>query len=204
LSLAGFSEELASDSPAPGGGSAAAYAGALAAALGAMVANLSANKRGWEEQQAFFSEWAVRGQSARQQLLDLVDEDTQAFNEVMAAFRLPKESEAEKKSRTAAIQKATVRAIESPMQTLRMVHSLYPLLHAMAEKGNPNSVSDAGVGACLAFAAAEGAWMNVMINLVGLKDADLRKQFSGEADRLLSEAQQKKEGIVNLVKEKMK
>ncbi|HJW30627.1 MAG TPA: cyclodeaminase/cyclohydrolase family protein, partial [Saprospiraceae bacterium] len=204
LTMAGFSEVLASDSPAPGGGSAAAYVGALGASLGAMVGNLSANKRGWEEQQPFFSDWAVKGQQARQQLLALVDEDTNAFNSLMAAFRMPKDTDADKRSRSEAIEKATLRAIESPLNTIRVAHSLFELLHAMAEKGNPNSVSDAGVGAVCAMAAVEGGWMNVMINLGGLKDKAAAEKIKAEADSLFADSKTRKEKIVGLVVMKMK
>lgn len=203
LSLAEFSAELASDSPAPGGGSAAAYAGALAASLGTMVANLSANKRGWEEQQSFFSAWAVKGQASRKKLLDLIDEDTQAFNALMAAFRLPKENDADKSRRSAAIQKATLRAIESPLETVRASFDQLDFLYEMAAQGNPNSVSDAGVGAVCAMAAVEGGWMNVIINLGGLKDKALGDKIREEANALLERARDKKEKIVKLVTEKM-
>lgn len=203
LSLDGFAEELAADSPAPGGGSAAAYVGALGASLGTMVANLSANKRGWEEQQTFFSDWAVKGQAGRKRLLELVDEDTQAFNALMAAFRLPKETEAEKKTRSGAIQQATLRAIESPLNTLKTAYAQFELLHVMTEKGNPNSVSDAGVGAVCAMTAVEGGWMNVMINLPGLKDKALAEKIKAEANQIMEEAKAKKEAIVKLVMEKM-
>jgi glutamate formiminotransferase/formiminotetrahydrofolate cyclodeaminase len=201
--MTSFSEELASDSPAPGGGSAAAYVGALGAALGAMVGNLSANKRGWEEQQAFFSDWAVKAQVARQRLLDLVDEDTNAFNSLMAAFRMPKDGDVEKKLRTDAIEAATLRAIESPLNTVRAAHGLFPMLQAMVEKGNPNSVSDGGVGAVCALAAVEGGWMNVMINLGGFKNKALGEQIKSEADALLAEARAMKEEIVKMVMAKM-
>jgi glutamate formiminotransferase/formiminotetrahydrofolate cyclodeaminase len=203
LTMSGFSEELAADSPAPGGGSAAAYVGALGASLGAMVANLSANKRGWEEQQTYFSEWAIQAQAGRKRLLDLVDEDTNAFNSLMAAFRMPKESDIEKKLRADAIEAATLRAIESPLNTIRAAHSLFPMLHAMVEKGNPNSVSDGGVGAVCALAAVEGGWMNVMINLSGFKNKALGETIKAEADRLLEEARALKEIIVKMVIAKM-
>src|SRR6187401_197333 len=182
LSLIGFSEMLASDSPAPGGGSAAAYVGALGASLGAMVGNLSANKRGWEDKQTFFSDWAIKGQAGRQKLLALVDEDTNAFNSLMAAFRMPKETEDEKKARSSAIEVATLRAIESPLNTVRVAQDQFAMLYEMADKGNPNSVSDAGVGAVCAMAAVEGGWMNVMINLSGLKDKVKAEKIKAEAN----------------------
>ena len=203
LTMIGFSEMLASDSPAPGGGSAAAYVGALGASLGAMVGNLSANKRGWEETHTFFSDWAVKGQQGRQQLLALVDEDTNAFNSLMEAFRMPKESEEEKKMRSAAIEKATLRAIESPLNTVRVANAQFDMLFEMADKGNPNSVSDAGVGAVCALAAVEGGWMNVMINLSGLKDKALAAKIKTEADALFENAKVQKERIVQLVRSKM-
>ena len=203
LTLVGFSEMLASDSPAPGGGSAAAYVGALGASLGAMVGNLSANKRGWEETHTFFSDWAVKGQAGRKKLLALVDEDTNAFNSLMAAFRMPKETDEAKKARTAAIELATLRAIDSPLNTVRTANSLFEMLYEMAAKGNPNSVSDAGVGAVCAMAAVEGGWMNVMINLPGLKDKTLAAKIKEEADGLFENAKVQKEKIVQLVRSKM-
>ena len=204
LSMAGFSAELASDSPAPGGGSAAAYAGALAASLGTMVANLSANKRGWEEQHDFFSEWALRGQEGRKKLLFLVDEDTRAFNSLMDAFRMSKESDEDKKKRQDAIETATRRAIESPLNMMKTTFDLFPLLEAMTEKGNPNSVSDAGVGAICALAAIEGGWLNVMINIGGLKNKDQAGIYKAEASEILEKARQWKEKIFDLVVSKMR
>lgn len=203
LTMIGFSEMLASDSPAPGGGSAAAYVGALGASLGAMVGNLSANKRGWEETHTFFSDWAVKGQQARKQLLALVDEDTNAFNSLMEAFRMPKETDEEKKARSAAIERATLRAIESPLNTVRVANAQFEMLFEMADKGNPNSVSDAGVGAVCALAAVEGGWMNVMINLSGLKDKTLAEKIKSEADALFENAKEQKARIVQLVRSKM-
>ncbi len=199
LSLAGFSEELASDSPAPGGGSAAAYAGTLAASLGTMVANLSANKRGWEKRREYFSEWAIKGQEGRKKLMHLVDEDTMAFNSLMDAFRMPKESEDEKKHRQDAIEQATLRATRSPLNMMKVAADQLPLLEAMATEGNPNSVSDAGVGAICALAAVEGGWLNVMINLGGLKDKVVSAEIKAEADAILASARMLKEKIFNSV-----
>lgn len=199
MTLNGFSGELASDSPAPGGGSAAAYAGALAASLGAMVGNLSANKRGWEEKQDYFSEWAVKGQTGRKQLLHLVDEDTNAFKSLMEAFRMPKDTDVEKKARSGAIEIATLGAIESPLNTMRVAAAQFPMLEAMVKEGNPNSISDAGVGAVLALAAVEGGWMNVMINLGSFKDKSKAEAIKTEADSILSESRARKAGIVILV-----
>lgn len=203
MSMNGFSEELASDSPAPGGGSAAAYVGALAASLGTMVANLSANKRGWEDRHDYFSEWAVKGQEARKKLLHMVDEDTLAFNSLMDAFRLPKETPDEKKVRQAAIEAATLRATYSPLNMMRLAHDQFPLLEAMTAEGNPNSVSDAGVGAICALAAVEGGWLNVMINLGGLKDKEKAAEIQHIAESILKDSRMYKESIFNMVTEKL-
>ena len=199
FSLAGFSEELASDSPAPGGGSAAAYSGALGASLGAMVANLSANKRGWEAKYEDFSNWALKGQEGRKKLLHMVDEDTNAFNAIMEAFRLPKSTDQEKQIRSAAIQEATIRATYSPLNLMRQAFMQFDLLETMATEGNPNSVSDAGVGAILAFGAIEGGWLNVMINIGGIKDKALAGQIVAEANGILQQGKECKEKIVQIV-----
>jgi glutamate formiminotransferase/formiminotetrahydrofolate cyclodeaminase len=200
MTLRGFAAELAADTPTPGGGSAAAYVGALAASLGAMVANLSANKRGWEDKLPYFSDWAERGQAASQRLLQLVDDDTAAFNTLMDAFRMPKDSDEEKKARSAAIQAATLTAIRVPLETLRAATGLMDMLEAMAREGNPNSVSDAGVGALCAQAAAEGGWFNVHINLGGLKDKAAGAQLAEEADRLLAECKSRVTEILAIVR----
>ena len=177
----GFAAETASESPAPGGGSISAYMGALGAALGTMVANLSAHKPGWDDKWSLFSDWAEKGQAIMNELLFLVDEDTNSFNKIMDAFSLPKETDTEKAIRTAAIQAATVYATEIPLRTMRVAFSAFDLTEAMANEGNPNSVSDAGVGALALRAAVHGAWLNVKINAAGLKDR-------ANADLLLSEA----------------
>jgi glutamate formiminotransferase/formiminotetrahydrofolate cyclodeaminase len=203
MSLDEFSAELASDTPAPGGGSTAAYAGALGASLGAMVANLSANKRGWEERREYFSAWAVKAQAARKQLLHMVNEDTLAFNALMEAFRMPKASDAEKKLRQHAIEQATLRATMSPLHMMRLANEQFPMLEAMTREGNPNSVSDAGVGAICAFAAVEGGWLNVMINIGGLKDKVKAEALRTDADAILAAARESKKRIVEVVKSKM-
>ena len=203
MSMTGFSEELASDSPAPGGGSAAAYAGALAASLGTMVANLSANKRGWEDRHEYFSEWAVKGQESRKRLLQMVDVDTLAFNSLMDAFRLPKETPDDKKVRQAAIEAATLRATYSPLNMMRLAHEQFPMLEVMTAEGNPNSVSDAGVGAICALAAVEGGWLNVMINLGGLKDKEKAAEIQHIAESILRDSRMCKERIFKMVTEKL-
>jgi len=170
LSLAAFMEETASESPAPGGGSVSAYMGAIGAALTTMVANLSSHKRGWDERWEEFSEWAEQGKAIQERLLQLVDEDTNAFNEIMAAFGLPKKSTEEQEVRKAAIEAATLHAIEVPFEVMNVAYAGFEVAGAMAEAGNPNSVSDAGVGALALHACVEGAWLNVKINAVDLKD----------------------------------
>src|SRR5213595_468662 len=170
MNLREFCNETLSDSPAPGGGSVAALMGALGASLGGMVANLSAGKRGWDDKLEYFSTWAVRAQQLKDELLSLVDEDTTAFNKVMDAFALPKESAEEKVARSAAVEKATKYAAEIPVRVMKTASKSYELLAEMAESGNPASISDVGVGALATYACVEGAALNVRINLASLKD----------------------------------
>ena len=197
MNLRQFCNETLSDSPAPGGGSVAALMGALGASLGGMVANLSAGKRGWDDKLKYFSDWAVKAQQLKDELLFLVDEDTAAFNKVMAAFALPKESLEEKAARTAAIQSANKYAAEIPLRVMETAAKSYPLLADMAENGNPASISDVGVGLLAVHACIGGAAMNVRINLAGLKDekfkSTLRKkiqQISAESDSRFKEINQ--------------
>ena len=177
MDLRSFADETASESPAPGGGSISAYAGALGASLGTMVANLSAHKAGWDARWEEFSHWAEQGQKIKDELLALVDADTAAFNEIMVALGLPKGSDAEKAARTAAIQAATKKATEVPFRVMQLCADALPLCLAMAEQGNPNSVSDAGVGALCARAGVQGAYLNVRINAKGLTDRNFARQI---------------------------
>jgi len=170
MNLREFCNETLSDSPAPGGGSVAALMGALGASLGGMVANLSAGKRGWDDKLEYFSDWALKAQQLKDELLSLVDEDTTAFNKVMDAFALPKEAAEEKTARRAAIEQATKYAAEVPLRVMETASKSYELLAEMAERGNPASVSDVGVGALATRACIEGAALNVRINLAQLKD----------------------------------
>jgi glutamate formiminotransferase/formiminotetrahydrofolate cyclodeaminase len=170
MPLNDFADETASESPAPGGGSIAAYVGALGASLATMVANLSGHKKGWDARWKEFSDWAEKGQSYKKELIDLVDADTRAFNGIMAAFGLPKGTPAEKATRHQAIQDATKTAIEIPFRVMQIAAASMELIGAMAEEGNPNSVSDAGVGALCARAGVMGAFMNVRINAAGYDD----------------------------------
>ena len=165
-----FTDETASESVAPGGGSVAAAVGALGAALGTMVANLSAHKRGWDERWEEFSRWAVQGQAIKEELLGLVDEDTRAFERVMAALGMPKGTDAEKEARSAALRAANLGALQVPWQVMQTAYRSFALIREMAEQGNPASASDAGVGALCTRAAVRGAWLNVRTNASGIKD----------------------------------
>jgi len=199
-----FCNETLSDSPAPGGGSVAALMGALGASLGGMVANLSAAKRGWDHKLEYFSGWAVKAQQRKDELLSLVDEDTNAFNKVMDAFGLPKGSDEEKRTRAAAIQSATKYAAEVPLKVMETAAKSYELLAEMAENGNPASVSDVGVGALATRACIEGAAMNVRINLGQLKDEKFKDHLQERLQKLSanSEAQFKK--ISEIVENKLR
>ncbi len=179
-----FAYETASESPAPGGGSISAYMGALGAALGTMVANLSSHKPGWDDRWKEFSDWADRGQEVMRSLLALVDEDTAAFNRIMAALGMPKGSDEEKKARADALEAATLYATEVPLKTMRESVRSYELLKAMASEGNPNSVSDAGVGALAATAAVRGAHLNVRINAAGLSDREAAERLCAQAQEI--------------------
>lgn len=170
MNLVDFANETASESPAPGGGSISAYMAALGVSLATMVANLSAHKPGWDERWDEFSNWAVKGEALKNDLLKLVDEDTAAFNKIMAAFSLPKGTEEEKKSRTQEIQNATKYAIEVPFKVMELSFAAMEICKAMCADGNPNSVTDAGVGALCARSAVMGAFLNVRINASGLAD----------------------------------
>lgn len=180
MSLSDFADETASERPAPGGGSIAAYVGALGAALATMVANLSSHKKGWDDRWEEFSDWAEKGERYKNELVALVDKDTAAFNKIMHAFAMPKATDEEKAARAQAIQEATKFAIEIPFRVMQLCYDSMEVIKAMATMGNPNSVSDAGVGALCARSAVMGAFMNVRINAAGYAD----KQFvAGMIDR---------------------
>ena len=188
LDLRQFCNETLSDSPAPGGGSIAALMGALGVSLGGMVANLSAGKRGWEDKLDYFSDRAVKAQQLKDEMLSLVDEDTAAFNKVMAAFGLPKESAEEKAARSDAIQSANKQAAEVPLRVMETAFRAYDLMADMAEKGNPASISDVGVGLLAVRACIEGAGMNVRINLAGLKDEKFKSGLGQKVQTLRSDS----------------
>lgn len=189
MNLRTFANETASESVAPGGGSISAYAGALGISLATMVANLSSHKRGWDERWKEFSDWAEKGQRLKDELLHLVDEDTEAFNRIMQAFGMPKGSPEEKAARSAAIQEATKYAIEIPFRVMQLSLESMHVAKAMAETGNPNSVTDAGVGGLCARTAVIGAHMNVLTNAAGLKDKDFLDRILPEAQRMTNEAE---------------
>jgi glutamate formiminotransferase/formiminotetrahydrofolate cyclodeaminase len=199
LSLQEFANETASESPAPGGGSIAAYMGSLGISLATMVANLSSHKRAWDDRWKEFSAWAEKGQKIKDELLYLVDEDTNAFNKIMEAFSLPKSSEQEVKFRSEAIQNATKYATEVPLKTMILAYSSFPIIKAMAEIGNPNSISDAGVGALCARSAVIGAYMNVRINAAELKDEAFKKEILGKAEKIKNDAIKEEEAILKIV-----
>lgn len=203
MTCKGFAEETASESPAPGGGSISAYMGALGAALGTMVANLSSHKAGWDDRWEEFSSWAEKGQTLMAELLHLVDEDTEAFNRIMAVFAMPKTTDEEKAARSAALQVATLYATEVPLRTMKAAERVFEIVKAMAEQGNPNSVSDAGVGALAARSAVLGARLNVRINAAGLKDKAKAAELVGEADEIAARVVAMEQEVLKIVEEKI-
>ena len=201
--LTDFADETASESPAPGGGSISAYMGALGAALGNMVANLSSHKRGWDERWEEFSDWAEKGKAFQIQLMKLVDEDTNAFNKIMDAFSLPKKTEEEKAIRKQAVQEATRFATEVPFKTMQLCYECMSVAKAMAEIGNPNSVTDAGVGALAARAGVVGAFLNVKINASGLDDKAYAEKIIREGENVVEKAGQLEAEILQIVHSKI-
>ncbi|MBP9028528.1 MAG: glutamate formimidoyltransferase [Tenuifilum sp.] len=201
--LEGFTQETASESPAPGGGSISAAMGAFGAALATMVANLSSHKPGWDDRWEEFSNWAEKGKFYMEQLIKMVDEDTAAFNRIMEAFGLPKGTDEEKAARTKAIQDATLYAIEVPFRVMNLCFESMEVIKAMAEHGNPNSVSDAGVGALAARSAVMGAFLNVKINASGLKDKDKANEFISRGAEIVKKAQQMEAEILSIVESKI-
>ena len=203
MTCAAFAEETASESPAPGGGSISAYMGALGAALGAMVANLSSHKAGWDDRWEFFSQWAEKGVAVMNELLALVDEDTAAFNKIMDVFAMPKNTPEEKAERSRAMQVATLYATQVPLRTMQTAYKVFEIVKAMAVEGNPNSVSDAGVGALAARSAVMGACLNVKINAAGLKDRETAEALVKEAEEIQQLAQKAEQEILAIVEGKI-
>lgn len=203
MSVQAFAEETASESPAPGGGSVSAYMGAMASSLAGMVANLSSHKRGWDDRWEEFSEWAEKAKKYQQALLKKVDEDTDAFNRIMAAFGLPKTTESEKEARKEAIQTATIYAAKVPLDTMRLCYESMDIIKAMAEIGNPSSVSDAGVGALAARSGVIGAYLNVQINLADVTNEALKEEFLSEAKKIVADTEVMEDVILKIVQKKI-
>ncbi len=202
--LTEFAEETASESPAPGGGSISAYVGSLGAALGTMVANLSSHKRGWDSRWQEFSELAEEGQNYKNQLLMLVDEDTHAFNAIMNAFGLPKETESDIAARKQAISDATKNAIEVPLKMMEICASMFEWLEKLAKIGNPNSASDTGVGALCVRAALRGAYLNVKINIASFDDKIFIEEVLEKAKAYHKTAKKGEKEVLKLVKKAIK
>ncbi|HSV75954.1 MAG TPA: glutamate formimidoyltransferase [Bacteroidales bacterium] len=203
MDLQAFADETSSESPAPGGGSVSAYVGALGVSLATMVANLSSHKRGWDDRWEEFSLWAEKGQAAKDTLIRLVDEDTLAFNRIMDAFGMPKNTEEEKNARHQAIQAATRYAIEVPFMVMQASLDAMEVIEAMVNLGNPASVTDAGVGALCARTAVIGAYLNVKVNSNDLEDKAFVKSKLQTASEMVMAARAKEEGILKLVEEKL-
>ena len=203
MNLSDFADETASESPAPGGGSIAAYMGALGVSLGTMVANLSSHKKGWDERWEEFSKWAEKGQQYKNELVRLVDADTRAFNKIMDAFSLPKSTNEEKATRKLAIQEATKQAIEIPFAVMQNAFGSMEVIMAMAAGGNPNSVSDAGVGALCARSAVIGAFMNVRINAAGYENKDFVNDIIAKGKDIENKAIEAEKAILQIVNEKI-
>lgn len=204
MNLKAFANETASESPAPGGGSIAAYVGALGISLGTMVANLSSHKKGWDDKWKEFSDWAEKGQKIKDQLIYMVDEDTRAFNKIMESMGLPKGTPAEKEARKQAIHEATRNAIEVPFKVMQLSLQSFDVIKAMAEIGNPNSVSDAGVGALCARAAVYGAYLNVKINTGGFDDRAYVDEKLEQGKALLYKAMSLEKEVLEIVEGKIK
>jgi len=203
LTLTEFTDETASESPAPGGGSVSAYMGAMGVALGTMVANLSSHKRGWDDRWEEFSEWAEKGMKYQSELVRLVDEDTDAFNRIMDAFSLPKKTEDEKAIRKQAIQDATKNAIMIPFRVMEVSYKALELIKAMAEVGNPNSVSDAGVGALAIRSCVKGAFLNVKINSGDLDDSSFVEDVSRKGEEIERKTELLEQEILKIVENKL-
>lgn len=201
MTVRGFVEETSRESPAPGGGTISAYMGALGAALAAMVANLSSHKAGWDDRWSEFAVWADRGQTLMTELLQLVDEDTEAFNRILAAFALPNKTDEDRLARAVAIEEATLYAARVPLRTMKSAMQVFDICRAMASDGNPNSVSDAGVGALAARAAVLGTGLNVKINAAGLRDRAAADALTTEACAMMAAADEAEREIIKITEE---
>jgi glutamate formiminotransferase/formiminotetrahydrofolate cyclodeaminase len=204
LTCRGFALETASESTAPGGGSVSAYMGSLGAALGTMVANLSAHKPGWDDKWEYYSKWAEKGLAITERMLYLVDEDTNSFKKILDAFAMPKSTEQEKEAREEAIENATLYATRVPLMTMQTAYEAFDLCEAMVKEGNPNSISDAGVGALALRAAVMGGYMNVKINSADLKERERADQLVREAQEIFEKSLKREKEITSLVFDSMK
>ena len=203
LSLTDFANETSSESPAPGGGSISAYCGTLAASLTTMVANLSSHKRGWDDKWEFFSDWAKKGLDVQNELIDLVDKDTDAFNQIIESIRLPKVTEEEIKKRNEAISKATKNAILVPLSIMEKAYDCMKITKEMALHGNPNSISDAGVASLCAIAAIKGGLLNVKINCKDFDDLKFIESINKKTDTIIKKSKKLETEILNIVEEKL-
>lgn len=203
LSLTDFANETSSESPAPGGGSISAYCGTLAASLTTMVANLSSHKRGWDDRWEFFSDWAKKGLDVQNELIDLVDKDTDAFNQIIESIRLPKGTEEEIKKRNEAISKATKNAILVPLSIMEKAYDCMKITKEMALHGNPNSISDAGVASLCAIAAIKGGLLNVKINCKDFDDLKFIESINKKTDTIIKKSKKLEIEIMNIVEEKL-
>ncbi len=203
MSLTEFADETASESMAPGGGSISAYAAALGISLGTMVANLSAAKKGWEKKWMDFSDWATKGQQIKDELLRLVDADTQAFNAIIEAIRMPKETESEKNARSTAMEAANIHATEIPLKVMQIAASAYPLIDAMVKNGNPNSITDAAVGSLCLDAAIHGAFLNVKVNAPSIQNKEKSDALMNEAFEILENSKSVKSAIWDYTQAKL-
>ena len=203
LTLSDFADVTASESVAPGGGSIAAYVGALGVSLGTMVANLSSHKAGWDEKWEYYSNWAVKGESYKNKLLHLVDEDTKAFNKIIEGFRMPKGSDEEKAIRRSAIEEATKYATEIPFQVMETAYNSMEVMEAMVKEGLPSSLSDAGVGVLCARSAVIGAYFNVRINAKDIKDRKFADSILAKAEKIYTSAVRKEKEVIAFIDSKM-
>ncbi len=203
LNIREFANETASESPAPGGGSVSALAGAIGSALGAMVANLSANKRGWDDKVDYYSEFAEKLLEIKEELLQLIDEDTQAFNKIMEAGKLPAKNEEQKRFKKKALEDATKYAVEVPLKTMQMCVQAFPYVEEMAKTGNPNSITDVAVGAWNLWSGVNGALLNVRINLTGIDDKEYLEKIQAQTRKLLQKAEEYKNRILQITEEKL-
>jgi glutamate formiminotransferase/formiminotetrahydrofolate cyclodeaminase len=203
MSLKDFMDKTASEAPAPGGGSVSAYMGALGVSLGTMVANLSAHKKGWDSRWKEFSDWAETGKAIQNTLLLLVDEDTAAFNSILSAMALPKKSEEEKQLRNIAIEDATINAAMVPLKVMETAFNAFSLLYEMVEKGNPNSVTDAGVGTIAIRGCIKGAFLNVKINASGIKDKVFTEKIIEKGKILENKAEEAEGKILKAINDRL-